>query len=354
MPSVVKRPVLGQDVWICIDISRSKWVFNVRWGGQEQRRLVTPGELRHLQHLVAEYAECRVHVAYEACGFGYEIAWWCQAHAVAVTVVAPSTVEQAPGARVKTDRVDAAKLNRKHEQGELKSAYIPSRHEHEQRQLSRTYTQFVKDRRRAQLRVRSLLQEHGRLGPLPSAGWACYERWVRTQVFPEPVAQCVEQLLAARSRVAAATEQLRAALRQLARSAEYAPVVRRLSTQRGVSWFTAIRLQLEIGDITRFTTADSFVHYLGLTPSEYTSGDLVHRGALLKCGPGQIRAWLIECAWVAVRGAAADAELQATFERLAPRIGRKRAIVAVTRRLALRLRARWLEELAAARPAVAA
>jgi transposase len=127
-----------------------------------------------------------------------------------------------------------------------------------------------------------------------------------------------------------------------------------LSAQRGVSWFTAIRLQLEIGDITRFSTADSFVHYLGLTPSEYTSGDLVHRGAVLKCGPGQIRAWLIECAWVAVRGPAADPELQATFERLAPRIGRKRAIVAATRRLALRLRARWLEELAAGRSAVAA
>jgi transposase len=143
-------------------------------------------------------------------------------------------------------------------------------------------------------------------------------------------------------------------LRRLARSAEYAPVVRRLSIQRGVSWFTAIRLQLEIGDIRRFTTADSFVHYLGLTPSEYTSGDLVHRGALLKCGPGQVRAGLIECAWVAVRGPRADGALQATFERLAPRIGRKRAIVAVTRRLALRLRARWLEEVAAARPAVAA
>lgn len=134
-------------------------------------------------------------------------------------------------------------------------------------------------------------------------------------------------------------------MRQLARHPEYQPVVHRLSQQPGVGWFTAIRLLLEIGDIRRFTTADSFVHYLGLTPSEYSSGDTVHRGHLLKCGPGFVRGWFLQCAWAAATGKSPDPDFVVCYQRLVGRAGKKRAIVAVARRLALRLRARWLEEL---------
>jgi transposase len=334
-------------VWIAIDVSRSKWAINVRWGGQEQRRLSTPGALAHLQALPPQFPQARLHVAYEACGFGYEIAWWCQQQAIAVTVVAPSTVERAPGAFVKTDRVDAAALNRKHEAGLLKGVYVPTRREHERRQLSRTYGQLLRDRKRAQARLRSLLPEHGRLGPPPPAGWRAYETWLVQQSLPAPVAVCVAELRSARAHAASATARLRAALHELAGVPEYQPVVHRLRQQRGVAWFTALRLVLEIGDIRRFTTADSFVHYLGLTPSEYSSGELVHRGPVLKCGPGEVRAWLIQCAWAAVSGQRPDAALGSCYQRLAPRVGKKRAIVAVARRLALRLRARWVEELAA-------
>ena len=111
-----RTPQEAQDVYIGVDVSRSKWAYSMRWGGREQRKLSTPGLLKHIQALVAEYADCKVHVIYEACGFGYEIAWWCQAHRVDVLVVAPSTVEHAPGSRVKTDRLDAGKLARDGEQ----------------------------------------------------------------------------------------------------------------------------------------------------------------------------------------------------------------------------------------------
>lgn len=350
MTNVVRRPEPGQAVWIAIDVARSKWAFNVRWGGVEQRRLSTPGMLEHLQALVQSYEGCRIAVAYEACGFGYEMAWWCQEQAIAVTVIPPSTVERAPGAHVKTDRVDAAAMNLKHEKGLLKCVYIPTRTAHEQRQLSRTYGQVLKDRKRAQMRRRSLMQEHGRLGPLPTAGWVRYEGWLRRQEMPAPVALSIEQLLAERAVAAQSTRRLQAALRQLARDPAYRAVGQRLSQQAGVGWFTAIRLQLEIGDIGRFTTADSFVHYLGLTPSEYSSGETVHRGHLLKCGPGVVRGWLLQCAWAAATGKHPDPAFVACYHGLVGRAGKKRAIVAVARRLALRLRARWLEELAKGAP----
>jgi transposase len=340
-----RKPGRGEDVWIGVDVSRSKWVYKVRWGGHEQRQLSTPGALQHLQALVQEYQGCKVHVVYEACGFGYEIAWWCQEKGIDVLVVAPSTIEQAPGSRVKTDRLDAGKLARDREQGRLKGVRVPTRTQHAHRQLSRTYAQALKDKQRAQARVRSLLQEQGRIGPPPAAGWNAYLRWLTTQELPEMVAQCLTEMLHLRAAAVASIKRLRAAVHKLSAQAPYAPVVRGLEAQAGMGVFTATRLVLELGDIRRFRTAGSFPRYLGLTPSEYSTGVMERRGHLTKCGPRFIRAWLIQCAWASIRPGR-DARLRAVFERLAPKIGKKRAIVGVARRLALRLRARWLEVLA--------
>src|SRR5262249_45651534 len=134
---------------------------------------------------------CRLHVAYEACGFGFEVAWWLQEHGVRVSVIAPSRVERLPGLQVKTDRVDVGKLARKLEKGDLKAIYIPARAVHQQRQLARTYAQCLKERKRAQVRIRSLLQDQGRWGPLPRAGWNAYSTWLAGQALPDPIARCV-------------------------------------------------------------------------------------------------------------------------------------------------------------------
>jgi transposase len=334
---------------MAIDISRSKAVYCLRWDGGEQRRLSTPLGIEHVRAVVEDYNGCRLHVAYEACGFGYELAWWLQEHAVAVTVIAPSRVERVPGLQVKTDRVDVGKLVRKLEKGDLQAIYIPSRTVHEQRQLGRTYAQALKERQRAQVRIRSLMQECGRLGPRPAAGWKAYRAWLSGQPLPEPVRQCVQTHEQMRAVADQHVQHLKAALNQLAGSEAYRPLVQALTAQAGVGWQSAIRLILELGDIDRFRTAAALPHYLGLTPSQYSSGELDHRGHTLKCGPGFLRALLLECAWSAVRYGR-DAELSACFERLVPRCGRKRAIVAVARRLAIKVRARWRTHLAASIP----
>ena len=333
------RPAPGTAVSMAIDVSRSKLVYCVRWNGTE-RRLSTPAELPHLQAVVGQYRDCQLHVAYEACGFGYEPAWWLQEQQVAVTVIAPSRVERAPGLGVKTDRIDAGKLARKLEKGALKGIYIPPRAVHEQRQLGRTYGQYVRERQRAQIRIRSLLQEQGRLGPDPRAGWPAYRTWVAAQELPVPVRACVQAHEQVRALADQQAGHLRRALLQQARGAEYRPVVHALCAQRGVGPLSAIRLVLELGSVDRFASGAALAHYLGLTPSQYSSGELDHRGHILKCGPGALRGLLLQCAWAAVRPGR-DAALRAVFERLAPRRGRKRAIVAVARRLAVQLHRRW-------------
>jgi transposase len=334
------RPAPGTAVSIAIDVSRSTLVYCIRWDGAERRRLSTPAELRHLQAVVAQYREYQLHVAYEACGFGYEPAWWLQEQQIAVTVIAPSRVERAPGRTVKTDRVDAGKLARKLEQRELKGIYIPPRPIHEHRQLGRTYAQCLKERKRAQIRIRSLMQEQGRLGPLPTAGWTAYATWLGAQALPEPVRACVHAHQELRMLADRHARRLRRELGEVARRAPYQPVVRALQTQAGVGTFSAICLVLELGDIARFATGAALAHYLGLTPSQYSSGEVDRRGHILKCGPGPLRGLLLQCAWAAIRPGR-DATLAAVFERLAPRAGRKRAIVAVARRLAVKLHRRW-------------
>jgi len=349
LPRSAKSPAAGTQVWLAMDISRSKVVYCLRWDGAEQRRLSTPSGSSHVRAVIEQYRGCRLHVAYEACGFGYELAWWLEGQKIEVSVIAPSRVERAPGLQVKTDRVDAGKLARKLEKGDLKAIYIPSRTVHEQRQLGRTYAQCTKERKRAQIRIRSMMQEHGRLGPLPTAGWKLYSTWLATQDLPEPVRLCVQAHEQLRTLADDQTKRMNSELYKLARSAAYKPLVRALSAQSGVGWLSSIRLILELGDIARFPTTDSFPHYLGLTPSQYSSGELDHRGHTLKCGPGFLRAMLLQCAWSAVRRGT-DTALKERFELLAPRIGRKRAIVAVARKLAIKVRRRWCAHLLSGEP----
>lgn len=338
------RPGPGTAVIVAIDLSRTKFVYCVRWQGIEQRRLTTPAGLVHVQAVVGQYRECRLQVVYEACGFGYALAWWLHAEAIAVTVIAPSRVECAPGARVKTDRRDVGAMARKLEASQLRGIYIPPPHLHAQRQLGRTYAQCVQERKRAQVRIRSLILEQGLDSPLPAAGWTRYEQWLDSHALPAAVAQCVASLRRLRRVADAQAKRLQRALLQLSRRPAYAPLTAALSAQPGIGAFSAIRLLLELGDMARFATAGALPHYLGLTPSEYSSGEVVRRGHILKCGPGALRALLLQCAWAAVRKAK-DPQLRAVFERLEPRLGRKRAIVAVARRLAILVRRRWLAAL---------
>lgn len=338
------RPPAGSEVVLAIDLSRTKLAYCLRWAGAEQRRLSTPAGLEHVQAVVEQYRGCRLQVVYEACGFGYELAWWLEERQIATTVIAPSRLERAPGLSVKTDGLDVGKMARKLEERQLRGIYVPPRVLHERRQLGRTYGQCVQERKRAQIRLRSLLQEQGRLGPVPSAGWRAYTQWLATQALPAPVARCVESLQRLRTLAAAEAQQLHRELLALGRHPEYARVSTAVSAQPGIGAFAAIRLVLELGDMARFPTAASLPRYLGLTPCEYSSGEVVRRGHILKCGPGALRALLVQCAWAAVRGTTCP-PLRARFERLAPRIGRKRAIIAVARQLAIAVRRLWLAAL---------
>jgi len=125
-------------------------------------------------------------------------------------------------------------------------------------------------------------------------------------------------------------------LRKLARSDRYKGSVGLLMSAPGIGILTAIRLVLEWGDVNRFKRKEEFAGFLGLVPSDYSSGDQEHRGHITKQGNRSVRRWLVETAWVAIRH---DPALLEKFRRVLRNCGsKKKAIVAVARKLALRLR----------------
>lgn len=347
-----QQPAPGQIIYIGIDQGLNKWVYAIRWGGEFRHTMAGPSELAHLQALVKRYAGHEVRIVHEACGFGYGISRWAQEYkdeVVRVTVVPPSTIEQKPGRRVKTDRIDARKLVLKLEQGELKSVWVPSVKQEVARQVGRTHQQLGRERRRAQMQVRSLLTAHGYKAPAEAKSWRAYERWLQQLPLPEALQHCVGHLLAVRMQAAHSEQQLLRRLQAMSEAEPYAKVVTAWTTLSGVGWLSAMRILLELGEVRRFARRGSLPHYLGLTPSEYSTGDAVNRGPVLRCGPARVRSQLIENAWVAVRR---DPAVRARFTRLAgprPTAQQKKiAIVAVAHRRAMQLRALWKQAVAVA------
>jgi transposase len=351
-----QRPKAGEVVHIGIDQGLNKWVYAIRWGGEQRQTFAGPSELTHLQGLVKRFAGNEVRIVHEACGFGYGISRWAQEYkdqVVRVTVVPPSTIEQKPGRRVKTDRIDARKLAHKLEQGELKSVWVPSVEQELARQIERTQQQVAKERRRAQTQVRSMLKAHGYKAPPEAKSWTGYERWLKQLQLPEALQQCVGHLLAVRKQAGHSEQELLRRLRQMSDGEPYAKVVKVWTKElSGIGWLSAIRILLELGEVKRFARRGSLPHYLGLTPSEYSTGDNVNRGPVLRCGPARVRRCLIENAWIAVRR---DPQVRVRFNRIAgptPTSNQKKiAIVAVAHRLAMQLRALWKQAEGDSQPA---
>ena len=125
-------------------------------------------------------------------------------------------------------------------------------------------------------------------------------------------------------------------LKKLANGERYKESTELLMTAPGIGMLTAIRLVLEWGDISRFGRKEEFASFLGMVPSDYSSGEQERQGHITKQGNRDVRSWLVECSWIAIRK---DPVLLDKFRRVLKNCGsKKKAIVAVARKLALRLR----------------
>ncbi len=238
-------------------------------------------------------------VCYEAGPCGYDLFRLLSAMGVACDIVAPALTPVAPGARVKTDRRDAKRLLVLHRAGALKFVAVPTPAQEGLRDLVRCRDDLVCARRAARHRVAKQLLRHGHVFREGKKSWTkTHQAWVRRQRLGDPLAQsALEHMLAHLDSLDAQIAALDHQLDEIAAREPWSDPVRWLCCFRGVTTITALGLLAELGDLRRFATARELMSFLGLTPSEYSSGEQRHRGHITKAGPRHARRLLIEAAW---------------------------------------------------------
>jgi transposase len=238
-------------------------------------------------------------VAYEAGPGGFALYRLLSALGVACDVIAPSLVPVRAGDRVKTDRRDAKKLVRLYRAGELVFVRPPSVEQEGLRDLVRCREDLRRARTSARHQVAKQLLRHGRIFREGKKSWTLKHRaWVRRQRLDDPLAQrALEHALAHLDSLDAQLAAIDGELEQVAHTEPWCDAVRWLTPFRGVSTRTALGLLAEIGDWKRFGHPRELMSYLGLTPTEYSSGDQQHRGHITKAGNEHARRLLIEAAW---------------------------------------------------------
>jgi transposase len=243
----------------------------------------------------------RVRCCYEAGPTGFGLYRQLLARGVACEVVAPGLVPQRPGDRVKTDPRDARKLARLHAGGLLEPIHVPSPELEAARDLIRAREAARIERMRARHRLSKLLLRNDRR--LPTTCWGvARRRWLAAQTFEQPARQAAfDDYLHALDLVDARIETLERAIGSLASDPAFAPLVGRLRCLRGIDTLTALGLVAEIGDFGRFQSAEELMSFVGLVPSERSSGERRRQGSITKTGNAHVRRLLVESAWSARR-----------------------------------------------------
>ncbi len=208
-------------------------------------------------------APTRVRACHEAGPTGYDLDRQLNALGVETTVIAPSLTPRRPGDRIKTDRRDARKLAGLFRAGELTAVRVPTPEEEAVRDLLRARQDEREDILRARHRLSKFLLRHGRVYTEGSAWTGRHTAWLTRQHFDEPAAQ------------------------------------RTLGHDRAE--LSALTIALEVGDFTRFGSAPAFMAFVGLVPSEHSSGERRSQGPITKAGNAHLRRVLVEAAWHARR-----------------------------------------------------
>ena len=233
------------------------------------------------------------------------------------TVVAPSLIPKKPGDRVKTDRRDAVRLAQLHRAGDLTPVYIPKVDDEAIRDLSRAREDAMLMQKSARQRLKSFLLRQG-IRYEGTANWSeRHLRWLTEVVLSTPVQQIVfQEYVNTVTECTHRLERLERQLKEHVKDWHYAAVVRALQAMRGMRFINAVTLVAELGDLKRFDTPRQLMCFLGLVPSQYSSGERTKFGPITKSGNRHARRNLIEAAWAYRYKAKVSREIQVRQEHL--------------------------------------
>jgi transposase len=240
----------------------------------------------------------RLVFVYEAGPCGFWLYRYLTRQGLTCVVAAPSLIPRKPGDRVKTDRRDAVTLARAMRSGDLTAIYVPGVADEALRDLSRGRHDALQDLKRSKRRLKSFLLRQD-IRYAGRASWnAAHLRWLAGVVCPTPPQQIIfQEYLRAVTEQHERLQRLERELHDAVKGWRLFPLVQALQALRGVELTGAVILATELGDITRFARPRQLMAYLGLTPSEYSSGDRRRQGGITKAGNSHARRALGEGAW---------------------------------------------------------
>jgi transposase len=288
-------------LWVGLDVHKESISVGVLEGTRSEGRPVVtianePMQIRRLFSRLAKEGEVRA--CYEAGSCGYEVYRQLAAMGIACDVVAPGLIPVRVGDRVKTDRRDAEKLGRLLRAGELTSIRVPTGAEEALRDLMRCREDAREDLLRHRHQVLKFLLRHGRVFRDTHHWTQAHWVWMRGQRFDQPLAQTVfTEYLSTLEKTLARIATLDQLISQQAQNEPYAAMVGRLRCLRGIDTLSAMVLIAEICDFTRFEHPRELMAYLGLVPSERSSGSKQRRGGITKTGNSHARRIFVEAAW---------------------------------------------------------
>ncbi len=301
MPDVSSNAPADVRLWVALDVHKFSIVAATlppAGGTPELHRIETTEKA--IRRFVGRLGgPAGLAVAYEAGPGGFELLRLLTRIGVRCDVIAPSLVPVRAGDRVKTDRRDAKKLVRLYRAGELVFVAPPDERTEGLRDLMRCRDDLRCARTAARHRVAKQLLRHGRIYREGKKQWTKrHIAWVHRQRLDDPLAQqALEQMLIHLEGLDRQLARLDGDLEQIAATGPWTGHVRALTAFRGISTRTALGLIAEIGDFRRFSHPRELASWLGITPSEYSSGDQQHRGHITKTGNRHARRLLIETAW---------------------------------------------------------
>jgi transposase len=347
--------------FVGLDVHKSSIAVAVAgpFGEPEDHGTITndPGSVRRLMLRLASEGN-RLAVAYEAGPTGYTLQRQLRSMSIECIVVAPSLIPIRPGERIKTDRRDAAKLARLLRSGDLVPVWVPDEAGEALRDLVRARDDAKADQLRARHRLSKFLLRRGIQPPAGVRAWSrAHEAWLGRVGFSQLADQIVfEDYRQVAEAAAARVRRLEAALMRVAADGPQAELVTALQAIRGIGFLSAVTIAAEAGDLRRFASARQFMAYVGLVPSEWSSGPDRRRGRITKTGNRLIRHVLGQAAHNARYRPSVSANLRARqrhvpaeiveldrraqrrlhhrYRVLVGRIGLNKTVVAVARELA--------------------
>lgn len=248
-----------------------------------------------IRQFESKYPGVTLHVVYEAGPCGYWIYRLITSLGHCCYVVAPSLIPKKAGERVKTDKRDALKLVKLLKSEDLTAIYVPEPEDEAVRDLSRARERAMKDLKEAKYQLKALLLRNN-IRYEGTANWSKkHLRWLTELILPHPAQHIVlqEQLQTIEERIRR-LERLDNELTHHVNQWRYYPVVKAIQAMRGVRLLVAVGVVAELGDLHRFDHPRKLMAYIGLVPSEHSSGGKRKMGAITKCGNGRARRLLIE------------------------------------------------------------